>query len=182
MRQGVGPASQPLGTCRVAEAEAILASVGAAANRADAADAHLRAVSAGGASRADILVCHGPGADEVEEEEEEEGTCASEFQGDLSALRAQLDSANVAEESEEVEEEEDAESVVEDSEEQTDEEGDDASVAGADGQQFLELEREVEAMLEATNAAAAAAERLSSRSDQRYLSQILGGWVGRLVC
>jgi hypothetical protein len=45
-----------------------------------------------------------------------------------------------------------------------------------EGSQFLELEREVEAMLEATSAAAAAAERLMSKSDQQYLSKILGGW------
>jgi hypothetical protein len=43
-----------------------------------------------------------------------------------------------------------------------------------DDQRFMELEREVQEMLEATNVAAAAAERLSGASDQQYLSHILG--------
>jgi hypothetical protein len=40
--------------------------------------------------------------------------------------------------------------------------------------QYLELERQVAQMLEATSAAAAAAERMASHSDQAYLQQILG--------
>jgi hypothetical protein len=52
---------------------------------------------------------------------------------------------------------------------------DDQQFEGSDEhRQYLELEHEVQQMLEATSAAAAAAERMRSRTDQQYLSQILG--------
>lgn len=57
-----------------------------------------------------------------------------------------------------------------------DDEGEDGFEGTEVHQQYLELEREVQQMLEATTAVAAAAERLQSPSDQQYLSQILGEW------
>lgn len=53
-------------------------------------------------------------------------------------------------------------------------EDDDEFEGSEEHRQYLELEREVQEMLEATSAAAAAAERLHSRTDQQYLSEILG--------